>query len=72
MKKTVERLSEISEALKNISENENNDALEAAVAGNDKEALLEVCRKSKVPKAYRSSIVNLLLSVDPKKFPLYM
>jgi hypothetical protein len=72
VKKTVERLAEISEALKNILENENKDALEAAVAQNDTEALLEVCRKSKVPKAYRSSIVNLLLSVDPKKFPVYM
>jgi hypothetical protein len=72
MKKTVERLAEISEALKNILENENSDAIEAAVAQNDEEALLEVCRKSKVPKAYRSSIVNLLLSVDPKKFPVYM
>ncbi|MCW4024916.1 MAG: hypothetical protein NWF01_07780 [Candidatus Bathyarchaeota archaeon] len=71
-KKTIERLSEISQSLKHIAEIENNDALEAAITKNDKEALLEVCKKSKVPRAYRTVIVNLLLSVDPKKYPIFL
>jgi hypothetical protein len=70
MKSVTMRLYELSRHLQILSQPDYRDSVEEAVAKNDKKALLDICRKSNIPKAYRSSIVSIALSIDPKKFPI--
>lgn len=70
MKSVTMRISELSRHLQTLSQPEYRDSVESAVSKNDEKALLNICRKSKIPKAYRSSIVSIALSVNPDKFPL--
>jgi hypothetical protein len=72
MKNLTNRISEISKHLQSLSTPAYCNAVEEAAAKKDKKALLEVCSKANIPRAYRSSIVSVVLSVDPQKYPLEM
>jgi hypothetical protein len=72
MKTVIERISEISKYLQKLSEPTYNNAVEEASAKKDQQALLKVCAEADIPKAYRSSIVSIVFSVDPNKYPILL
>jgi hypothetical protein len=66
----ITRISELSKHLQTLSTPTYCNAVEEAASKKDKESLLKVCSQANIPKAYRSSIVSIVLSVDPQKYPL--
>jgi hypothetical protein len=70
MKALNERIVEVSRHLQSLVNPEFSDKVQEAVAKNDKDSLLKICRKAKIPRTYSSTIISVLLSVGPdQKWP---
>jgi hypothetical protein len=70
MKPLNERIAEISQHLQSLATPEFSDKVQEAVAKNDKDSLLKICRNAKIPRTYSSTVVSALLSVGPdQKWP---
>jgi len=65
MKNLKERIVEISQYLQHLMEPAVFPEVQSAVEKKDKDLLIEVCKKIKMPGIYISVIVPLLLSVSP-------
>jgi hypothetical protein len=70
MKTLNERIVEVSQHLQSLASPEFSGKVQDAVAKNDKESLLKICRTAKIPMTYSSTVVSVLLSVGPdQKWP---
>jgi len=67
MKNLKETIAEFSQSLQCLMEPAVFPEVQNAVERKDKNLLLEVCRKMKIPEVYMSLIVSVLLSVSPQQ-----
>jgi hypothetical protein len=69
MKNLNERIVDVSCHLQTLAAPEFSTEVQQAVARNDKNSLIKVCRKAKIPQAYVGTVVSAVLSVSPQKWP---
>lgn len=70
MKTLKKRIAELSSHLQSLMAPEIFPDVQQAVERNDKNSLINVCRKAKVPEMYLTSVTSVLLSVSPdQKWP---
>jgi len=71
MKNLKERIGELSQYLQHLMEPAVFPEVQNAVEKEDKNLLLEICRKTKIPEIYVGLIVSVLLSISPlqQKWP---
>lgn len=70
MKTLNERITDLSFHLQSLTAPEFSQQVQDAVERKDKESLVKVCKKAKIPGTYLSTIVSVLLSVGPdQKWP---
>jgi len=67
MKDLKGRIAEISEYLQDLMDSAVFPEVQDAVEKRDKDSLVDVCRKIKVPEIYIGVIVSALLSVAPRQ-----
>ena len=60
---------DVSGHLQSLTSPEFSSELRQAVERNDKTSLIKVCKKAKIPKLYIGTIVSMVLSVQPQKWP---
>jgi len=65
MKNLKERIAEVSGYLQNLMDPVVFSDVQNAVENKDKDLLVEVCRKVKIPEIYMSLIVSILLAIEP-------
>jgi len=71
MKNLTERIGDISRYLQTLATPEFSSEVKQAAERNDKNALIKVCRKAKIPQSYVGTVVSTILSVSPQqKYPL--
>jgi len=72
MKDLKERITEMSLYLQRLLEPSIYPSVQKAVQTRDKDKLMEICRKVKIPTIYISTVMFLLFSVSPEqaKWPL--
>ena len=71
MKDLKGRIAEISEYLQDLMDSAVFPEVQKAVEKRDKDSLVDVCRKIRIPEIYIGVIVSALLSVAPRqKWPL--
>ena len=63
------RILSISSHLQTLSKPEFSKDVEEAVEKNDKTTLVKICQKAKIPNDYIGSVVSVVLSVSPMKWP---
>ena len=64
------RISDVSYHLQSLTAPEFSSQIQAGVERKDKNLLVKVCRKARIPEAYVGTIVSVLLSVGPdQKWP---
>ncbi len=63
------KLSNISTHLQTLTQPEFSSQVEKAVQENDKKSLVDICKRAKIPGMYIGSIVSVILSVSPAKWP---
>ncbi len=63
------KISGVASSLQTLSKPEFSSEIQAAVNKNDKNSLVKVCRKAKIPSAHISSVVSVIMSVSPQKWP---
>ncbi len=63
------KLSNISVYLQTLTKPEFSVKVEKAVQENDKKSLVSVCKQAKIPGIYITSIVSVIMSVSPMKWP---
>ena len=64
-----QKIVNISKHLQTLTTTEYSPQVQEAVNKQDKHALAAVCKKAKIPTLYVSSIVSLIMSVSPNKWP---
>ncbi len=69
MKNLSERMLDISRHLQTLSTPEFSSHVQEAVERNDRNSLIKVCKKAKVPHASIGNVVSTILSVSPQKWP---
>jgi len=71
MKPLNARISDVSFHLQSLATPELSSEVQDAIEKKDKDLLLKVCRKAKIPAAYLGTIVSLLFSMssDQPKWP---
>jgi hypothetical protein len=69
MKSLNERIIDVSGHLQSLAAPEFSSELQQAVERNDKTSLIKVCKKAKIPQLYIGTIVSMILSVQPQKWP---
>ena len=70
MKNLQEKLADVSSYLQSLLSPNVFPKVQEAVEKSDKTMLIEACRTAEIPDSYLSSIVPVILSVDPKaKWP---
>ena len=70
MKTLNERIADVSFHLQTLAAPEFYSKVQGAVEKNDRNLLIKVCRKAKVPAIYLGTVVSVLLSVGPnQKWP---
>jgi len=69
MKTLNERIAELSRHLQTLAKPEFSSEIQDAVERKDKNSIIKVCRKAKIPQIYSSTLVSMLLSVSPQKWP---
>jgi len=67
MKNLKERIAEVSQFLQLLTEPTVFPEVQDAVEKKDKDMLLQICRKIKMPEIYIGVIVSVLLSVGPEQ-----
>jgi hypothetical protein len=67
MKELKDRIADISTYLNRLTKKEVYSEVQTAVVQQDKEALVGICRKVKVPDIYVGSVISLLLSIAPQQ-----
>jgi hypothetical protein len=70
MKTLNTRITDVSFHLQSLTAPEFSSQVQAGVERKDKNLLVKVCRKAKIPAAYVGTVVSVLLSVSPdQKWP---
>lgn len=64
-----QKISEISKHLQTLASEEYSPQIEKAVNKQDKNALIKICKQAQIPKLYIPSIVSVVMSVSPQKWP---
>jgi hypothetical protein len=67
MKSLNERIVEVSCHLQSLTTPEFSPQIQDAVERKDKNLLIQVCKKAKIPAAYLGTVVSVLLSVSPEQ-----
>jgi hypothetical protein len=70
MKTLNERIVDLSAHLQSLATPRFSSAIEEAVERNDKESLIRICRKANIPKRYVGTVVSVISSVAPQKWPI--
>lgn len=71
MKDLEEKIAEVSSHLQDLTEPEIFQEVQNAVEARDKNALVRLCKKARIPQIYTGVIVSILLAVGPRqKWPL--
>ena len=70
MKTINERIAEVAFHLQSLTAPKLSSAVQDAVEKRDKNLLIRLCEKAKIPKIYLGTVVSVLLSVSPdQKWP---
>jgi hypothetical protein len=70
MKTLNERIADVSSHLQSLTAPEFFSQVQDAVERKDKNSLIQVCKKAKIPAIYLGTVVSVLLSVHPdQKWP---
>ena len=70
MKTLNERICDVSLHLQSLAAPEFSSKIQDAVERKDKNSLIKVCKKAKIPRNYINVVVSVLLSVGPdQKWP---
>jgi uncharacterized protein YydD (DUF2326 family) len=69
MVEVKERIADISKHLQTLTSEEYSQKIEKAVQKQDKNSLIKLCRQAKIPSLYIPSIVSVIMSVSPQKWP---
>jgi hypothetical protein len=64
-----QKIANISKHLQTLTTAEYSPQVQEAVDKQDKNALATVCKKAKIPSLYVPSIVSVIMSVSPNKWP---
>jgi hypothetical protein len=72
MKKLNERIKDVSCHLQTLAAPEFSTEVQHAAEKNDKNSLIKVCRKAKIPQRYIGTVVSVIFSVQPQKWPMDM
>jgi hypothetical protein len=67
MKTLNERIADVSFHLQSLTTPEFFSQVQDAVDRRDKNSLIKVCKKAKIPRIYLSTVVSVLLSVGPEQ-----
>jgi hypothetical protein len=67
MKTLNERIAEVSHHLQSLTAPEFSSQVEEAVQRKDKNLLVKLCTKAKIPAVYLGTVVSVLLSVGPEQ-----
>jgi hypothetical protein len=67
MKTLNERISDVSFHLQSLTAPEFFSQVQGAVERKDKNSLIRVCKKAKIPAVYLGTVVSVLLSVGPEQ-----
>ena len=67
MKNLKERIADVSQYLQHLMEPAVFPEVQNAVEKKDKDSLVEVCRKIKIPEIYIGVVVSVLLSISPRQ-----
>lgn len=65
MKTLNERIAEVSFHLHSLAAPEFSSEIQDAVERKDKNSIIKVCKKAKIPAIYLGTVVSVLLSVSP-------
>ncbi len=72
MKTLNERIADVSSCLQSLMAPNVFPKVQDAVEKKDKDLLMKVCRKAKIPEIYLGIVASVLLSVGPKqKYPAF-
>jgi len=67
MKTLKERIADVSFHLQSLAAPEFSSKVQEAVERKDKNALVKICKKAKVPESYLNIIVSVMLAVSPQQ-----
>lgn len=68
-----ERIAEVSSHLQELLNPEVFPEVQNAVEARDKNAIVRLCRKAKIPQIYVGTIVSVLLAIGPRqKWPVFI
>ncbi|MBT0160200.1 hypothetical protein G4O51_09470 [Candidatus Bathyarchaeota archaeon A05DMB-2] len=67
MKTLNERIAEVSRHLQSLTASEFSSQVQDAVQRKDKNSLIQVCKKAKIPAIHIGTVVSVLLSVGPEQ-----
>ena len=67
MKTLNERIADVAFHLQSLTAPEFSSQVQDAVERKDKNSLIKVCKKAKIPAAYLGTVVSVLLSVGPEQ-----
>jgi hypothetical protein len=67
MKTLNERITDVSFHLQSLTNPEFSSKVKEGIERKDKNSLLKVCRKAKIPPSYANIVVSVLLSVSPQQ-----
>ena len=67
MKTLNERIADLSFHLQSLNAPEFYPQVQDAVERKDKNSIIKVCKKAKIPTVYLGTIVSMLLSVEPQQ-----
>ncbi len=63
------KISDISKHLQTLTNPEYSEQVQQAVEKQDKNLLISVCNRAKIPSAYTGNVVSIAMSVKPLKWP---
>jgi len=59
----------LSKYLQILSKSEYSEKVQEAAEKNDKPTLVKICKSAKIPATYIGSVVSIVLSLSPQKWP---
>ncbi len=63
------KISAVASSLQTLNKPEFSNEIQEAVNKNDKNLLIKTCEKANIPKACIASVVSVIMSVTPQKWP---